>query len=107
MRGARAGVPRPAHTTSWVSPGHRPRDCELVTLAEQLAVLVAGFGAGVLTSTVGVASLVSFPVLLALGIPPVVANASNAVGLTPAAVSGSWGYREELREQARLAWIII
>ncbi|PZG02337.1 sulfite exporter TauE/SafE family protein [Micromonospora deserti] len=78
-----------------------------MTLAEQLLVLVAGFAAGVLTSTVGVASLASFPVLLALGIPPVVANASNTIGLTPAGLSGSWGYREELREQPRLAWVII
>ena len=38
---------------------------------EQLAVLAAGLGAGVLTSTVGVASLLSFPVLLAVGLPPV------------------------------------
>ncbi|MFC4017079.1 sulfite exporter TauE/SafE family protein [Micromonospora sp. GCM10011542] len=70
-------------------------------------MLVAGFAAGVLTSTVGVASLASFPVLLALGVPPVVANASNTIGLTPAGLSGSWGYREELREQPRLAWVIV
>jgi uncharacterized protein len=68
---------------------------------EHLAVLAAGLGAGVLTSTVGVASLLSFPVLLAVGLPPVVANASNTVGLVPGALSGSWGYRHELREQPR------
>jgi len=68
---------------------------------EHLAVLAAGFGAGIFTSTVGVASLLSFPVLLAVGLPPVVANASNTVGLTPGALSGSWGYRRELREQPR------
>ena len=68
---------------------------------EHLAVLAAGLGAGILTSTVGVASLLSFPVLLAVGLPPVVANASNTVGLTPGALSGSWGYRRELREQPR------
>ena len=65
------------------------------------AVLAAGFGAGIFTSTVGVASLLSFPVLVAIGLPPVVANASNTVGLTPGALSGSWGYRRELREQPR------
>ena len=59
------------------------RDPRRVTGLEQLAVLAAGLGAGVLTSTVGVASLLSFPVLVALGLPPVVANASNTVGLTP------------------------
>jgi uncharacterized membrane protein YfcA len=68
-----------------------------VTGLEQLAVLAAGLGAGILTSTVGVASLLSFPVLVAVGLPPVVANASNAVGMTPAGVSGSFGYRRELR----------
>jgi len=72
-----------------------------VTGLEQLAILAAGLGAGILTSTVGVASLLSFPVLVALGIPPVVANASNTVGLIPAGLSGSFGYRAELREHPR------
>ena len=39
-----------------------------VTGPEHVAVVAAGLGAGVLTSTVGVASLLSFPVLIALGI---------------------------------------
>ncbi|WP_028643009.1 sulfite exporter TauE/SafE family protein [Nocardioides sp. URHA0020] len=65
---------------------------------EHIAVLATGLGAGVMTSTVGVASLLSFPVLLAVGLPPVVANASNTVGLTPGAITGSFGYRAELRE---------
>lgn len=67
-------------------------------LSDVLLVLVAGLGAGLLISTIGVASLVSFPVLVAVGLPPVVANASNTVGLVPAGLSGSFGYREELRE---------
>ena len=69
-----------------------------MTGVEQLVVLAAGLGAGILTSTVGVASLLSFPVLVAVGLPPVVANASNTVGMTPAGLSGSFGYRRELRE---------
>ena len=73
-----------------------------MTLVEQLVVLAAGLGAGVLTATVGVASLLSFPVLVALGVPPVVANASNTVGLVPAGLSGSFGYRAELREHPRV-----
>ena len=39
--------------------------------------------------------------LLALGISPVTANVSNAVGLVPAAISGAYGYRRELRGQWR------
>jgi uncharacterized membrane protein YfcA len=61
-----------------------------------LAVLAAGFGAGVVLASVGAGSLVSFPILLAVGIPPLVANTSNCVGLVPGGLSGSWGYRREL-----------
>ena len=78
-----------------------------MTGAEQLAVLAAGLGAGVLTSTVGVASLLSFPVLLAVGLPPVVANASNTVGMTPAGLSGSFGYRRELGEHPGVTLAVI
>jgi uncharacterized membrane protein YfcA len=78
-----------------------------VTGLEQATVLAAGLGAGVLTSTIGVASLLSFPVLVALGLPPVVANASNTVGLVPAGLSGSFGYREELRAHPRVTWAVL
>jgi len=78
-----------------------------VTALEQVVVLLAGLGAGILTSTVGVASLLSFPVLVAVGLPPVVANASNTVGMTPGALSGSWGYRRELREHPRVTVIVL
>jgi uncharacterized membrane protein YfcA len=63
---------------------------------EVLAVLAAGFGAGVVLASVGAGSLVSFPVLLALGLSPLVANTSNCVGLVPGGLSGTWGYRREL-----------
>jgi uncharacterized membrane protein YfcA len=78
-----------------------------VTGAEHLIVIAAGLVAGLLTSTVGVASLVSFPVLVALGIPPVVANASNTVGMIPAGLGGSLGYRRELREQPAVTWVVV
>jgi uncharacterized protein len=74
---------------------------------EQLAVLATGLGAGILTSTVGVASLLSFPVLLATGLPPVVANVSNTLGLIPAGLSGSFGYRSELVEHPRVTWAVL
>lgn len=74
---------------------------------EVLIVLAAGLAAGVLTSTVGVASLASFPVLVALGVPPVTANASNTVGLLPGALSGSFGYRHELREHPGVAATVL
>ncbi len=70
-------------------------------VVEHVWVMFAGFGAGVLTSTVGVASLLSFPILLAVGLPPVVANVSNTLGLIPAGAGGALGFRDELRVAPR------
>ncbi|QNE23213.1 sulfite exporter TauE/SafE family protein [Kribbella qitaiheensis] len=78
-----------------------------MTGMQQLAVVAAGLGAGMLTSTVGVASLVSFPVLIALGIPPVVANVSNTLGLIPGSLSGTFGYRRELIVKPRVVWFVV
>jgi uncharacterized membrane protein YfcA len=76
-------------------------------LLEHVWVVLAGFGAGLLTSTVGVASLLSFPVLLAIGLPPVVANVSNTLGLIPAGAGGAVGFRDELRVEPRLTRQVI
>lgn len=78
-----------------------------MTLAEALLVVATGLGAGVLSSTVGVASLLSFPVLVALGLPPVVANVSNTLGLIPGGLGGVVGYRAEVREAGSIARRIV
>lgn len=65
------------------------------------AVLLAGAAAGTINTVVGTGSLVSFPTLLALGVPPVVANASNTTGLVAGGMSGTFGYRRELAGQGR------
>ena len=70
---------------------------------EGLAVLLAGLAAGTINTVVGSGTLITFPTLLALGYPPVVANVSNTVGLVPGSLSGAIGYRRELEGQrARL-----
>jgi uncharacterized membrane protein YfcA len=79
---------------------------DLSTL-DHLAVIAAGFGAGVVAASVGVASLVSFPVLVALGLPPVTANASNTVGLVPGGLSGSFGYRHELKQHPKVTAAVV
>jgi uncharacterized membrane protein YfcA len=70
-----------------------------MTLLEALLVLVAGVWAGAINTLVGSGSLVTFPVLLAVGFPPLTANVSNNIGLVPGAVSGAYGFRRELRGQ--------
>ncbi|WP_035841666.1 sulfite exporter TauE/SafE family protein [Kitasatospora azatica] len=63
---------------------------------EGLAVFAAGAGAGTINVIVGSGTLITFPVLLAFGLPPVTANVSNTLGLVPGSVSGAIGYRREL-----------
>ncbi|HJQ47789.1 MAG TPA: sulfite exporter TauE/SafE family protein [Amycolatopsis sp.] len=66
-----------------------------------LIVLAAGIWAGAINAVVGSGTLVTFPVLVALGYPPVTATTSNAVGLAPGTISGAIGYRHEIRGQGR------
>jgi uncharacterized protein len=67
-----------------------------MNLLQALAVLAAGFTAGGINAVVGSGSLVTFPVLLAVGYAPVVANVSNSIGLVFGNVSAVLGYRREL-----------
>jgi uncharacterized protein len=60
-------------------------------------IVVAGVWAGMVNTIVGSGTLVTFPVLLALGYPPLTANVSNGLGLVPGSLTGAIGYRRELR----------
>ena len=74
-----------------------------MTALDGLAILAAGLFAGTINTVIGSGSLVTFPVLLALGYGPLVANVSNTIGLAPGSLSGVLGYRRELTGQrARL-----
>jgi uncharacterized protein len=76
-------------------------DDRALTALQALAIFAAGGVAGTLNSVVGSGTLFTFPVLLAFGYAPVVANVSNTVGLVPGSASGAIGYRGELRGQRR------
>jgi len=70
-----------------------------VTAFEIVAILLAGVAAGTINTVVGSGTLITFPTLLAFGVPPVTANVSNTVGLVPGSLSGAIGYRAELAGQ--------
>lgn len=72
-----------------------------MTVWEALAVFGAGGAAGAINVVVGSGTLITFPVLLAVGLPPVTANVSNTLGLVPGSLSGAFGYRRELAGQGR------
>jgi uncharacterized protein len=75
------------------------RETSPVTPLEGVAIAGAGLAAGAINTIVGSGSLITFPTLLALGYPPVLANVSNTIGLVPGAASGAIGYRRELSGQ--------
>ena len=78
-----------------------------VPVSHMILIALAGVGAGAINAVVGSGTLITFPTLVALGYPPVTATMSNAVGLVAGGVSGTWGYRRELRGQwDRLRWQI-
>jgi len=77
-----------------------------VNAGQAIAVTAAGFAAGGVNTIVGSGSLITFPTLLAVGYPSVVANVSNSVGLVPGGISGAIGYRRELRGQQRRSLIL-
>ena len=70
-----------------------------MTGLEMFAVFLAGIAAGTINTVGGSGTLITFPTLLAVGVPPVTANVSNTVGLVPGSLSGAVGYRRELRGQ--------
>ncbi|MCS7062357.1 MAG: sulfite exporter TauE/SafE family protein [Anaerolineae bacterium] len=65
-------------------------------------LFVAAVLAGAINSVAGGGTLISFPSLLAVGVPPILANATNTAALVPGSASSALAYREELRAQGRL-----
>lgn len=76
-------------------------------MLELLAVAAAGAAAGAANSVAGGGALITFPTMVALGLPPLAANVTNTVGIVPASVGGALGYSDLLREQgARFARLL-
>ncbi len=69
--------------------------------SEVLVLLAAGTLGGILSTVVSLASLVSYPVLLALGVPPLSANMTNTVSLVLTGAGSVAGSRPELAGQGR------
>ncbi len=72
-----------------------------MTPLDILLIGAGGFAAGAVNAMAGGGTFFSFPAMLAVGLPPVVANASNSVALWPGSLSGAWAYRQELARYKR------
>ena len=71
-------------------------------MGEFLLVAVAGLAAAAINGVVGSGTLLTYPLLLSVGLPPVVANGTNSVGLSVGGVAAALAYREELRPRLRM-----
>jgi hypothetical protein len=68
-------------------------------LFNEILIFFAAIAAGFINAMAGGGTLVSFPVLLAVGIPPVVATVTNTVALVPGTIGGMWSQRKDFRSQ--------
>src|SRR5262245_49017499 len=78
-----------------------------MTPADFLILGLAAAGAGVVNALAGGGTLISFPVLLALGVPPIAANVTNAVALCPGYFGATLAQRRNLDGQRRRLWVCI
>lgn len=74
----------------------------------EIAVIVAvGVAAGTANVVAGAGSLLTFPILVAVGLPPLAANVTNDIGVVAGNVSGIVGVRDSLRRQHGLLWALV
>lgn len=72
-----------------------------------MAVFGAGAAAGAANAVAGGGSALAFPVLVLVGVPPIAANATSALGLWPGSVAAAWSYRARIRHiRRRTRWLI-
>jgi uncharacterized membrane protein YfcA len=74
-----------------------------------MVVFVAGLLCGAINSIAFGGSLVSFPTLVWLGVPPIIANATNTAAVWPGSLGAVWGYRRELCDNTspRMYWLAV
>ena len=72
-----------------------------MSLFNEVLIFIAAVVAGFINAIAGGGTLVSFPVLLAIGVPPVVANVTNTVALVPGTIGGMWAQRKDFLSQSR------
>jgi uncharacterized membrane protein YfcA len=77
-----------------------------MALAQDGLLLAAAAVAGAVNSVAGGGTLLSFPAAMAWGLPSTVANATNALAMTPGSLSSAWAYRRELRAARPLVWLL-
>ena len=73
-----------------------------MSLPNILVLIAAAFAAGIINSIAGGGTLITFPVLVWLGLDPKIANATSTVALWPGLFGGLFGYRRELENSSAI-----
>lgn len=79
----------------------------MITGIEYLLIFLGALAAGTVNALAGGGTLITFPLLTAVGLPAVSANVTNTVALCPGFLGGSLAQAKELGEQRRRLWIFL
>src|SRR4030095_7736975 len=94
----------------WVAGNERSGRCDIekARLIHNTIIFAVGFVASAINAFAFGGSRVSFPTLIWLGMPPIIANATNTAAVWPGSLGAVWGYRRELRQTApHMYWLIV
>ena len=94
------------HATAAARTAGSPARIRGLDAPDYILLAVAGFAAGAVNAVAGGGSLISFPALVATGMPTLAANVTNQVALVPGYLGGSLAYRDELSGQRRRALVL-
>src|SRR5687767_7201602 len=78
-----------------------------MTTTDYLLLFAAAAGAGAVNAVAGGGTLISFPMLLALGVSPIAANVTNAIALCPGYLGATLAQLRNVRGQANRLWVCI
>jgi len=76
-------------------------------ILEHIMVGLAAVGGGFVNAIAGGGTLITFPMLTAVGVAPVIANVTNTVALCPGYVGGTYAQRSDLTGQGRRMWMLL
>jgi uncharacterized membrane protein YfcA len=78
-----------------------------LSLPELILIALAGVAGGLVNALAGGGTLITFPMLTAVGIPAVSANVTNTVALSPGYLGATFAQRQDLRGQRRRMWLFM
>ena len=80
----------------------------MTNLLHNILIFVVGFIASAINAIAFGGSLISFPTLIWLGLPPIIANATHTAAVWPGSLGAVWGYRREIAYTApHMYWLIV